>query len=141
MVASILFGLAGPALADALTPVGDWRTFDDHTGKERSVIRIVERHGALFGSILSSPDPDAYKETCTKCDDDRKGKPIIGLEIIRDFRQQGDEWTGGRILDPEDGGLYKATIRVTDGGSKLVLHGYIGIPLLGRSQTWTRAAP
>jgi len=141
IVAFLLLNAIAPSRAAEPTPVGDWRTFDDHTGEERSVIRIVERNGALFGTIVSSPDPKAASDICKKCEDDRKGKPIIGLEIIRDMRRDGDVWTGGRILDPEDGGLYKATIRVEDFGNKLVLHGYIGIPLFGRTQTWIRTKP
>ncbi len=129
------------AFAAALTPVGTWRTFDDHTGRERSLIQIDDKGGVLVGRVLSTVDPADSNHVCEKCDDDRKNKPIIGLEIIRGMRKDGDEWDGGRVLDPETGSVYHGTMHMEDGGEKLVLRGYIGISLFGRSQTWVRAAP
>lgn len=140
IAAALLCGVA-TAHATAPTPVGDWRTFDDKTGLERSVVRIEEQNGALVGSVISSTDPTAATRVCDKCDDDRKGKPIIGLQIMRDMHHDGDVWDGGHVLDPETGSIYKATMHTIDGGAKLVLRGYIGISLFGRSQTWIRAKP
>ena len=121
------------------SPVGLWRTFDDHTGKERGVVRIWDQNGVLFGSIVSTVDPAEGKRTCEKCPGDRKGQPIIGLNIIRGLRQDGEQWSGGEILDPQTGTTYRFSMRLEDGGRKLVLRGYIGVSLLGRSQTWLRA--
>jgi uncharacterized protein (DUF2147 family) len=132
---------SGPASAQAPapSPLGLWRTFDDRTGRERGVVRIWERNGALFGSVVSTVDPEEGKRTCEKCTDDRKDQPIIGLNIIRGMRPDGKQWSGGEVLDPETGSIYRCSMRVEDGGRKLVLRGYLGISLLGRSQTWLRA--
>jgi uncharacterized protein (DUF2147 family) len=64
---------------------------------------------------------------------------VIGLDIIRGLHQDGEQWSGGEILDPENGATYRCSIRVEDGGRKLVVRGYVGFSLLGRSQTWLRA--
>jgi len=133
--------MSSAALAAVPSPVGDWRTFDDHTGLERSLVRIEDRGGVLVGTIIKTTDPKSATKVCEKCEDDRKGRPIIGLEIMRDMRKDGDEWDGGHALDPETGGIYKAEMHLEDGGAKLVLRGYIGISLFGRSQTWIRATP
>jgi len=133
--------LSVPALAapDAASPVGLWRTFDDKTGHERGLVRIWVQDGSLYGSIVSTVDPAEGKRTCDKCRDDRHGKPIIGLNIIRGLKQDGDRWAGGEILDPENGQTYRCAMRLDDGGRKLIVRGYIGLSLFGRSQEWLRA--
>ena len=124
-VLMILLALTGAASAQGLSsPVGLWRTVDDKTGRENGAVRVSESNGAL---------------SCTKCDDDRKGKPLVGLDIMRGLKRDGDAWDGGTILDPETGGIYKSNLHLTDGGQKLVVRGYIGVSLLGRSQTWIRS--
>ncbi len=137
----LLLLLLPSAAHAAPSPVGDWRTFDDRTGKERSLVRIVEIGGELRGRILATTDPADSNKTCETCTDDRKGQKTIGLEVIRGLHQDGDHWDGGRALDPETGSTYHVTLHLEDGGKKLVLRGYIGIPLFGRSQTWLRATP
>jgi uncharacterized protein (DUF2147 family) len=84
-------------------------------------------------------DPVKAKGVCFACGDDRKDKPAMGLEIIRGLRRDGDAWDGGAILDPENGKVYSCSARLAGGGNKLLLRGYIGISLLGRTQTWLRA--
>lgn len=141
-IAALLTGLAPHAMAAPPSPVGSWRTFDDKTGRERSLVRIdATPSGTLMGRVVSTVDPAEAKHVCEKCDDDRKDQPVIGLEIIRGMVQDGDVWDGGRVLDPETGSVYHGTMRLEDGGQKLVLRGYIGISLFGRSQTWLRAVP
>jgi uncharacterized protein (DUF2147 family) len=137
----LLAALSASAQTVSPSPVGTWRTFDDRTGKERSLVRIEVAGGVLTGRIVATIDPVDGARTCTGCDDDRKGKPVIGLEIIRGMGLEGDVWTGGRVLDPETGSVYRGTMHLEDGGQKLVLRGYVVIPLFGRSQTWLRAAP
>ncbi len=105
------------------------------------MVRIVERGGMLYGSVVSILDPADAAKTCDKCEDDRKGKPSLGLEVIRDMKPDGDRWADGTVLDPETGSIYHGTIRLEPDGQHLVLRGYIGIPLFGRSQTWLRAEP
>ena len=128
-----------PGFADAVSPIGLWRTFDDKTGRERGLVRIWEEDGVLYGRIENTIDPAEAKHVCDKCRDDRKGQPIIGLNIIRGMKRDGERWSGGEILDPENGETYRCAMRLEDGGRKLVVRGYIGISLLGRSQVWLRA--
>jgi uncharacterized protein (DUF2147 family) len=129
------------AEAAGQSPAGNWRTFDDQTGKERGMVRIQDVGGVLTGSVVSTVDPAEANHVCDKCDDDRHGQKLIGLQIIRGMRPDGDGWSGGRVLDPETGGIYRGKMHLEDGGQKLVLRGYLGISLFGRSQTWIRASP
>jgi len=138
--------LARPALALAAAdttddPTGDWRTFDDKTGVERSVIRIEQHNGILTGRVVSTVIPGDGARLCEKCSGDRKDQKVLGLQIIRGMRRDGDEWSGGTVLDPETGSVYRGTIRLDAGRTRLVLRGYIGISLFGRSQTWVRKQP
>jgi uncharacterized protein (DUF2147 family) len=137
--ALVLLIHAGAGLADASSPAGLWRTFDDKTGRERGLVRIWEQDGVLYGSVAGTVDPAEAKRSCDKCRDDRKGQPILGLNIIRGMKRNCDGWTGGQILDPETGETYRCSMRLQKGGSKLVVRGYMGISLLGRSQVWVRA--
>ncbi|MFT6767366.1 MAG: hypothetical protein ACJA1Y_001406 [Burkholderiaceae bacterium] len=124
------------------TPVGVWKSIDDETGKEKSLIRVVEAGGVLVGTVDTAlnPDPNASR-TCDLCTDERKGQVIVGMEIIRGVtKSAGTEglWDGGEILDPQKGKLYKVRMTPTEGGAKLEVRGYVGMPLLGRTQTWIR---
>lgn len=136
--AVLLLGSAAPARAQEASPVGLWRTVDDHTGKERGLVRIGEANGVLYGRVEKIFDPVEAARICVKCTDDRKGKPILGLDILRGLKPDGANWGGGEIVDPETGNVYSASAKVIDGGKHLVLRGYLLISLLGRSQTWTR---
>lgn len=131
-----------PALAQttASTPVGLWQSIDDATGKPRAEIRISEAAGVLTGHIERSllPTPVGTVLLCTLCPDDRKDKPLIGMEIIRQMKPTSDvqTWDGGEILDPDKGKLFKLRLQMQDGGKKLQVRGYIG-PFF-RNQTWVR---
>ncbi|MGI4779684.1 MAG: DUF2147 domain-containing protein [Janthinobacterium lividum] len=122
------------------SPVGLWRNVDDRTGEVKAEIRIAEANGVLAGRIEkmlgkgSRPD-----RTCETCSDDRKGRPIVGLEIVRGGSKADgkDVWEGGKILDPENGKEYRASFTPVDGGQKLEVRGYLGP--FWRTQTWTRA--
>ena len=126
------------AAQDLASPVGRWQTVDDKTGKPSGIVRIYEQNGVLYGNIEKVFDPTRDLLNCIACTDDRKNKPLLGLNIIRGLKRDGEAWTGGTVIDPETGSVYKASARLDDGGRKLVLRGYIGISLLGRSQTWQR---
>ncbi len=131
---------AGAAMAQA-TPVGVWKSIDDKTKTERAQIRITESGGVLSGKIEKLLAADAKQDAvCDKCTDDRKGKPIIGMEIIRGVKKDADEavWEGGTILDAAEGKVYKVKLTPADGGKKLDVRGYVGMPMLGRTQTWIR---
>ncbi len=138
---ALLLALAAPLAMAQATPVGLWKTIDDKTGTEKSQVRIVENGGVYSGHIEKLLAPDAKQDAvCDKCSDDRKGKPIVGLEIIRSVKKGGDNtWDGGTILDPAEGKEYKVRMQPADGGKKLDVRGYIGLPMLGRTQTWIRA--
>jgi len=126
---------------EAESPVGRWITFDDHTHTARGIVRIFEQDGKLFGRIERAADRDDH-EVCVACPDERKGQPLNGLVIIRNMRRGVDDpqaWEGGDVLDPETGKIYRLKWRLEGRGASLVVHGYIGLSLIGRSQTWARA--
>lgn len=136
---SIALALAGfGVLATAQpSPTGLWKTVDDKTGQPKSLVRIYEQNGKLFGKVEKTLRPDA-KKTCDKCPDERKNQPMVGLVVIRNLEKHGDEYSGGDIVDPDNGKLYKCKIAVEQGGKKLNVRGFIGFSLIGRSQSWTR---
>lgn len=135
----LLFALAAPAFASEPTPAGLWQTIDDKTGKPRGFVRVYEENGEIFGKIEGSVDPEEAKERCDKCSGDRKDQPVIGLVILRRMKKTGVEYTGGDILDPDTGAVYRCKIRLAEDGRKLVVRGYLGAALFGRSQIWLRA--
>lgn len=130
--------LLGSAHATADDPRGVWETIDDHTNAPKSHIRIYEENGALYGKVETLIAPPEPNPVCMKCSDERKDQPIRGMVIIKNMRRVGDSWEGGRILDPENGKEYRGKLTLTDGGKKLDVRGFVGISLLGRTQTWNR---
>jgi uncharacterized protein (DUF2147 family) len=142
LVAVAVLLVAGAARAQA-TPVGVWKSIDDDSKKEKSLIRITESAGVLSGRIEKLLDPATPPDAvCKECSDERKDKTVLGMTILRGVRpSDGDKglWDGGDILDPNNGKVYKVRLRPIDGGAKLEVRGYIGAPLLGRTQTWIRA--
>ena len=140
LIASLLLSMAaGTALAQA-TPAGLWKTIDDETKTEKSLVRITDNGGVLTGKVekILSDKPDAK---CVECTDERKGQPVQGMTILRGIKPDASEhgtWVGGDILDPNNGKLYKVLLKLVDGGKKLDVRGYIGMPMLGRTQTWLR---
>jgi uncharacterized protein (DUF2147 family) len=130
--------LALRAADSASTPAGRWRTFDDKiAGKAKAIIVLYEEKGLLFGRVETLVDPDAVK-ICDKCSDERKGKAVTGMVVVRRMKKDGDEYTGGDILDPKNGSVYRCKMRLVDQGRKLSVRGYLGFSLFGRSQTWIR---
>lgn len=138
--AAILFILAGTQGAIAQGTVhGKWKTIDDNTGEARSIVEILEKGGKTFGRIIKifprpEKDPDPV---CNKCapEDPRFNQKIIGMEIIRNLTRTGSEYSGGDILDPENGRVYRSRIWLD--GKVLKVRGYWG-PFY-RTQTWQRA--
>ena len=137
-LAAILLTALGGQFAENLSPAGRWKAIDDKTGEARGIVRIYEEHGALFGKIEAALKDGEEKEHCDLCRDERKGKPIIGLLVLRGLRKQGDEYGGGDILDPDTGLVYRCKLRLLDEGKRLLVRGYLFAPLLGRSQIWIR---
>ena len=131
------------ASAQAITPAGTWKTIDDNTKKDKSLVRIVESGGVYNGTVEKIIDPDAPKDAvCKDCSDERKDKPVLGMTIMRGVKQSADDksvFEGGDILDPNNGKVYRVRLKVVDNGARLEVRGYIGTPMLGRTQTWVRA--
>ncbi|NVM79293.1 uncharacterized protein (DUF2147 family) [Duganella sp. SG902] len=129
-----------PAFADNTSPAGLWKNIDDETGKPKALIRITENNGVLTGQIekLFREANEDQNPKCDKCEGARKDQPIVGMTILSNLKKDGDEYAGGEILDPNNGKVYKSKLRLADGGKKLNVRGYIGVPMLGRSQTWVR---
>ena len=137
LVAAVLAGAASLAAAQSASPVGLWKTIDDETRQEKSFVRIAEQGGALTGKVEKLIDPASANAKCDKCADDRKGQPIVGLQIIRNAKAGDDgAWEGGEILDPNNGKTYKLRLKPLDGGKRLEVRGYIG-PFY-RNQHWIR---
>jgi uncharacterized protein (DUF2147 family) len=122
------------------TPVGLWKTIDEETKAEKSQVRISEAAGMLSGKIEKIADATKQDAKCELCTDERKDKPVLGMTILRNAKPDADKarWEGGDILDPNNGKVYKLLLKPIDGGKKLEVRGYIGAPLLGRTQTWLR---
>ncbi|HEX3846063.1 MAG TPA: DUF2147 domain-containing protein [Steroidobacteraceae bacterium] len=127
-----------PPAASASSPLGLWRTVDDKTGQPRALVRIYLQDGKYFGRIERSFTPGAESRVCAVCTDARKNQPIIGLVIVRDMSPRDGEFEGGDILDPDSGSVYRCKFHLEKAGSELAVRGFIGISLLGRSQTWLR---
>lgn len=124
------------------TPASIWETIDDRTGKARSLVKIIEQDGEYSGYVEKGLLPtDNDGDACDKCTDDRKGQRIIGMKLLKGIRQKGDEYDCGEVLDPDNGETYQCQIKLDPSGIKLEVRGYIGIPVLGRSQTWLRLEP
>lgn len=119
------------------TIIGKWKTIDDLTGKEKGIVEIYEHKGKIYGRIIEIFEADKKHLKCEKCEDDDHNKPILGMNIIKGLKKNDDVYDGGKIVDPKNGKSYHCKITL-DGKDKLIVRGYIGIPLFGRSQTWIR---
>ena len=137
---TVLALLGANAGAQESSPVGVWRSIDDKTKKERSIIRISEVNGELEGvveKIYDQPGDDPA-HLCKECKDERKDKPIVGMTILSGMKKEGDAWAGGEILDPKNGNTYRCKMTLSEDGKSLKVRGFIGISLIGRTQTWHR---
>ena len=131
--------LAGLSASAQNTPVGLWKTIDDDGKTEKSLVRITEAGGVLSGKIEKIFDATKQDSKCDKCTDERKGQPVLGMVILRNLRQDTDDkevWSGGEVLDPNNGKVYKTRLKPIDGGKQLQMRGYIG-PFY-RTQVWQR---
>ncbi len=136
----ITFLFSSFALAATSNVVGNWETIDAKTQKPSSIIAIQSSGSVVVGKIIKTFDETSEKkvERCTLCKDDRKNQPIIGLEIIRNMQCELNKCHGGTILDPRDGKIYKATMRLVNNGQQLKVRGYIGVSLFGKTVVWNR---
>ena len=133
----ILMTAASGAWAQA-TPVGLWKTIDDETKLERSLVRITDAGGVLSGKIEKLADPARAAAKCDKCEGPRKDQPIVGMTIIEGVKKHADDayWDGGTIVDPESGKTYKLRLTPKDGGKVMEMRGFVGF--FYRNQTWVR---
>lgn len=134
---SIVLVVTGILSGNAQTALGKWKTIDDETGKAKSVVEIYENNGKVYGKVIEILDKSKEDKVCEKCDGAKKGKPIKGMVILEGLKKEGSSWEGGTILDPNSGKVYKCTLTL-DGQDKLKVRGYVGISLLGRTQSWQR---
>lgn len=124
-----------PLLAASQAPIGNWVTIDDKTGAKRSLVTITDSGGVLNGVIDKIYSQPGNTGICKNCPGEFKGKKIVGLQFMWGLKKEGDnEWSGGSILDPKSGKVYRAKLTVE--GDKLLVRGYVGISLLGRTQIW-----
>ena len=138
LTAALLIAAAMPLAWAQATPVGLWKTIDDETKQEKSLVRITETAGVLSGKIEKLLDPAKQESRCDKCTDARKDQPVLGMVIIEGARKNPDEpyWDGGTILDPNNGKSYKLRLTPKEGGKTMEVRGYIAF--FFRNQTWVR---
>lgn len=125
------------------SPVGRWRSIDDATGQAKAVIEVYDTgSGKLSAKIIELIDTsDGPNPLCDQCEGARKNKPILGMVIAWGLKRDGASWSGGRILDPENGKEYSVKMTPIGGGKRLEVRGFVGFSLLGRTQVWHRQAP
>jgi uncharacterized protein (DUF2147 family) len=136
----ILLNIVSSLVAAELSPVGLWKTIDDNSGQPKGLVRIREINGQFDGrieKIFPKPGNDPAPK-CDKCDGARRNQPVLGMTILWGLTKQGEDYQGGEILDPENGKIYRAKMKLADGGKKLEVRGFIGVSLFGRSQIWLR---
>ena len=121
----------------AQTVFGKWKTIDDNTGEAKSIVEIYEKDGKVYGKVAEILNKKRADALCTECEGSDKNKPIQGLVIIRGLEKDGDEYNDGKILDPDNGKLYKCYITLEE-SDRLKVRGYIGFSALGRTQYWLR---
>jgi uncharacterized protein (DUF2147 family) len=136
----IILSLLTTSIFAATTPVGRWRTIDDKTNRQRSIVVITQHNNRLYGRIVKIyyRPGEVPKRICVKCKDPRfRNKKILGMQILWGAQRRGNSWWG-RILDPENGKIYRAKLTLQKGGKVLDVRGYIGVSLFGRTQKWYR---
>ncbi|MBX7181096.1 MAG: DUF2147 domain-containing protein [Bacteroidia bacterium] len=122
------------SLANAQNIVGKWKTIDDETGKPKSVVEIYQKGNEYFGRVIKlfREPSEPQDPVCDKCSDDRKGKKVLGMEVIRNLKKKGNEYADGTIMDPKKGQVYDCKIWLE--GNTLKVRGYV--LFLYRTQTW-----
>jgi uncharacterized protein (DUF2147 family) len=138
MLVVMFWAVLTPAGADQNSAIGLWQSFDDQ-GKPTGYIRISEEAGVLKGVIERGLPTDEPDQRCTECKGERKDRRMLGMDILWGLRKQGEEYSGGEILDPFSGNIYRAKLSLLENGTRLKVRGYVGVSLFGRTQIWKRA--
>lgn len=143
---TVIFTTAISYAASLTSPIGYWRTIDDESGAPKSIVQLQQNSmGEVTGKVIKilktddGSDPETRK--CTKCQGARQNQLIKGMTILWGAKKEGEEWTGGEILDPKTGSIYNVKFYLDQDGSKLNVRGFIGISLFGRTQVWERVKP
>lgn len=116
---------------------GKWENIDEETGKVDSVIEVYEKEGKAYAKIIEITDTERRDALCENCTGKNKNKPILGMHILTGLKKNGEEWSGGKILDPKNGKEYKCYITL-ENNDKLKIRGYIGFAMFGRTAYWHR---
>lgn len=116
--------------------LGKWKTIDNETGKEKSIVKIYEKDGKIYGQVIKLLNPKVENPVCHKCSGDKKNKPILGMHIIEDLSKKDNTYEGGTILNPENGKQYKCSLKLDDDPNKLLVRGYVSF--FHKTQYWVR---
>lgn len=133
----LFFALLLSVVIHSQSITGKWKTIDDETGKERSIVEIYESEGKIYAKIVKLLEKSEENKVCENCKGANKNKPLKGLIVIDGLKKDGNEWNGAKILDPKTGSEYKCYITLEE-PNKLKVRGYLGFALLGRTQYWYR---
>ncbi|WP_426223590.1 DUF2147 domain-containing protein [Psychrobacter sp. DWR1-2-3] len=142
-ISSLVVLSAGALLSTSVFAVSlngtQWQTIDDKTGEKKAVIQLTESGGKVSGKIIKVLNKEKADALCTKCPGSLKNKPVEGLQILSGLKADGNnQWSDGKLVDPESGKTYSGKLTLSDNGQSLKLRGFVGTPVFGRSQTWQR---
>ena len=142
-ISSLIALSAGALLSTSVFAVSlngtQWQTIDDKTGEKKAVIQLSESGGKVSGKIIKVLNKEKADALCTKCPGSLKNKPVEGLQILSGLKADGNnQWSDGKLVDPESGKTYSGKLTLSDNGQSLKLRGFVGTPVFGRSQTWQR---